>query len=172
MRRYVSTRDSLEALYDRVSPGGLVYIDDYAAYTGAADARTAVSVIRLRAARPAAACEAGPPVLAFAFGNLRRHTQLSIGAPLRLFYCRVAPLNRNHARRLPAGVARVPAAARHPQPPQHTACAGAGAASGCMGSSVLVRKGWCRALSRSACCACCILSGCLRLPGPGCASVA
>ena len=42
MRRYVSTRDSLEALYDRVSPGGLVYIDDYGAYTGAADGRTAV----------------------------------------------------------------------------------------------------------------------------------
>lgn len=32
--RYVSTRDALEALYDRVSPGGLVYVDDYGAYTG------------------------------------------------------------------------------------------------------------------------------------------
>lgn len=31
----MSTRDSLEALYDRLSPGGLVYIDDYGAYTGA-----------------------------------------------------------------------------------------------------------------------------------------
>ncbi|PRW61539.1 AATF isoform X1 [Chlorella sorokiniana] len=31
---YVSTRDSLEALYDRLSPGGLVYLDDYGAYTG------------------------------------------------------------------------------------------------------------------------------------------
>lgn len=31
---YVSTRDALEALYDRVSPGGLIYIDDYGAFTG------------------------------------------------------------------------------------------------------------------------------------------
>ena len=31
---YVSTRDALEALYDRVSPGGAIYVDDYGSYTG------------------------------------------------------------------------------------------------------------------------------------------
>jgi len=35
---YVSTRDALEALYDKVVPGGYIYVDDYGSYTGCRDA--------------------------------------------------------------------------------------------------------------------------------------
>ncbi|EFN50991.1 hypothetical protein CHLNCDRAFT_13731, partial [Chlorella variabilis] len=31
---YASTRDALEALYDKLSPGGLIYVDDYGSYAG------------------------------------------------------------------------------------------------------------------------------------------
>lgn len=43
---YTSTRDALQALYDRVSPGGLVYLDDYGSFEGCAAA-----VDEFRAAR-------------------------------------------------------------------------------------------------------------------------
>ncbi|KAL4443342.1 hypothetical protein ABPG75_011079 [Micractinium tetrahymenae] len=42
---YASTMDALEALYDKVSPGGIVYVDDYGSFTGC---RRAVDEFRQR----------------------------------------------------------------------------------------------------------------------------
>jgi hypothetical protein len=35
---YASTRDAIEALYDRLSPGGFVYVDDYGSFMGCRNA--------------------------------------------------------------------------------------------------------------------------------------
>lgn len=46
---YVSTRDALEALYHKVSPGGVIYVDDYGSFKGC---KAAVDEFRQKQAVP------------------------------------------------------------------------------------------------------------------------